>query len=84
MREHSVTLSSRSARVLPYFFTALSEKDIGRAVVRSRHTIHAYAKEIYKAFGVNSRAALMALALTHLTERLDDTEPTRAETVKHR
>ncbi|MEM8875154.1 MAG: LuxR C-terminal-related transcriptional regulator [Planctomycetota bacterium] len=66
--KHSTGLSDRVFEVLPYFLSGLSDRDIAKAVNRSPHTVHAYAKTIFRAFDVNSRSQLLAVAIRHLLE----------------
>jgi DNA-binding CsgD family transcriptional regulator len=37
------------------------EKQIAGKLKLSQHTVHGYVKEVYRRFGVNSRAELLAL-----------------------
>jgi DNA-binding NarL/FixJ family response regulator len=43
--------------------TGLPEKQIAEELGRSYHTIHEYVSAVFRKFGVNNRAALMALWL---------------------
>lgn len=56
-------LSPAGRRVLERLLSGLSEKDIAVALGHTPATVHTYVKTIYEQFGVNSRAALMALWL---------------------
>lgn len=50
-------------RVLKNLLTGLAEKQIAAELGQSYHTTHEYVTAIYRKFGVNNRAALMALWL---------------------
>ncbi|MEM8874258.1 MAG: LuxR C-terminal-related transcriptional regulator [Planctomycetota bacterium] len=56
----SPNLRPRLGLTLDELLTGKSEAEIAEAVHRSPHTVHANVKEIYRIFGVTSRAALMA------------------------
>lgn len=60
---NGTTLTSVERRVLQGLLSGLSEKRIAAAQGHSYHTTHQYVTAIYRKFGVNSRAALMALWL---------------------
>jgi len=47
-------------RVLEGLSRGLSEKQVAAALGLSRHSVHAYAKELHRRFGVNSRGELLA------------------------
>lgn len=49
--------------VLRELLTEKSEKEIAAALQQSVHTTHGHVKQIYRKFGVNNRAGLMALWL---------------------
>jgi DNA-binding CsgD family transcriptional regulator len=59
--KHPLTPAER--RVLSLLLTGLSEKLIADQLGRSYHTTHQWITSIYRKFGVNNRAALMALWL---------------------
>jgi len=50
-------------KVLQGLLTGLAEKEIAAALGQSYHTTHEYVSSIFRKFGVNNRAALMALWL---------------------
>ncbi len=56
-------LTPAERRVLHLLLTGLSEKLIAEQLERSYHTTHKSITSIYRKFGVNNRAALMALWL---------------------
>lgn len=59
----SSPLTPVERQVLQSLLTGLSEKAIASAQSQSYHTTHEYVTSIYRKFGVNNRAALMALWL---------------------
>ncbi|QGM44592.1 helix-turn-helix transcriptional regulator [Methylocystis heyeri] len=59
----STTLTAAERRVLNFLLTDTSEKDIGRQLSMASSTVHQYVIQIYRKFGVNSRAGLMSLWL---------------------
>jgi DNA-binding CsgD family transcriptional regulator len=56
-------LTPTERRVLHLLLTGLPEKLIAEQLERSYHTTHEWIMSIYRKFGVNNRAALMALWL---------------------
>jgi len=54
-------LTGRQREVLVHLLYGSCEKEIAAMLKRSVHTVHTYIKQIYSAFGVNSRGELMAL-----------------------
>ena len=56
-------LSRRAAQTLGELLSGLSEKEIADRMGLSAHTVHQYVKTVYRAFGVRSRAELMARCL---------------------
>ncbi|HEY8034107.1 MAG TPA: helix-turn-helix transcriptional regulator [Methylobacter sp.] len=56
-------LTPTERRVLHLLLTGLPEKQIAEQLERSYHTTHEWIMSIYRKFGVNNRAALMALWL---------------------
>ena len=56
-------LSPVHRRIVQLLLTGRSEKEISTEIGKSPHTIHKYITEIFRKFGVNSRAALAALWL---------------------
>lgn len=56
-------LTATEREVLGALLTGLTEKQIASARNQSPHTTHEYVKNIYRKYGVNNRAALMALWL---------------------
>lgn len=56
-------LSPTSRRVLKKLLTGMAEKQVATALNQPPATTHKYVKTIYERFGVNNRAALMALCL---------------------
>jgi DNA-binding CsgD family transcriptional regulator len=56
-------LTPAERRLLHLLLAGLSEKLIAEQLKRSYHTVHQHVSSIYRKFGVNNRAALMALWL---------------------
>ena len=56
-------LSRREFQTLGLLLDGLSEKEAARAMSLSVHTLHVHVKSIYRAFGVTTRAELMAMFL---------------------
>ncbi|HEY1685366.1 MAG TPA: helix-turn-helix transcriptional regulator [Tepidisphaeraceae bacterium] len=56
----SCGVSGRPREVLDYLQGGLSEKQISNILGLSRHTIHCHVKQIYRKFGVTSRAELLS------------------------
>lgn len=63
----ATTLTPTERMVLHLLLTGLSEKLIAAELGRSHHTVHEYITVIFRKFGVNNRAALMALWLGQST-----------------
>lgn len=59
----STPLTHVERQVLQGLLTGLAEKEIAAAQGQSFHTTHGYVGSIFRKFGVNNRAALMALWL---------------------
>lgn len=59
----SAPLTESERKVLEGLLTGLSEKQIAADTGRSFHTTHEYVTNIFRKFGVNNRASLMALWL---------------------
>lgn len=59
----ATSLTPTERRVLHLLLAGLPEKQIAAELERSHHTIHEYITGIFRKFGVNNRAALMALWL---------------------
>ena len=59
-------LTEAERKVLHKLLTGLSEKEIGKAIGRSFHTVHECVTSIFRKFGVNNRSALMTLWLGKL------------------
>ena len=59
----STPLTHVERQVLQGLLTGLAEKKIAAAQGQSHHTTHEYVSSIFRKFGVNNRAALMALWL---------------------
>lgn len=59
----STPLTSVERQVLQGLMTGLAEKEIAAAQDQSFHTTHEYVSSIFRKFGVNNRATLMALWL---------------------
>ena len=53
-------LRTRLRETLECLLAGYSEKEAAAALRLSRHTVHAYVKELYEEFGVTTRAELMA------------------------
>jgi DNA-binding CsgD family transcriptional regulator len=53
-------LSNRERDTLALLLQGLSEKQVARQLGLSPHTVHVYVKSLYQAFGVHSRAELLA------------------------
>jgi DNA-binding CsgD family transcriptional regulator len=60
-----VRLTARQQQTLQALLTGQSEKQIALMLGRSQHTVHTYVKSIYKAYGVSSRAELLARFLSN-------------------
>ena len=58
-----VAFTAAEQKILSLLLTDKSEKEIARELGRSFHTTHRHISEIFRKFGVNSRAGLMALWL---------------------
>ena len=59
----ATSLTPTERRVLHLLLTGLPEKLIAAELERSHHTVHEYITAIYRKFGINNRAALMAIWL---------------------
>lgn len=59
----STPLTAAERAVLQELLTGRPEKEIAAGLDKSHHTIHEYVTNIYRKFGVQNRAALMALWL---------------------
>lgn len=57
-------LSPRLRSVFDQLLTGRSEKQVALALKLRPHTVHTYAKGVYRQFNVNSRAELMSLFVT--------------------
>jgi DNA-binding CsgD family transcriptional regulator len=57
------TLSRRERETLTLLLAGASEKEIARQLGLSPHTVHGYVKALYRRFGANSRAQLLAHCL---------------------
>jgi len=58
-----VMLSRRREDTLQQLLLGRSEKEAANTLGISKHTVHVHVKAIYRAYGVSSRAELMALLL---------------------
>jgi DNA-binding CsgD family transcriptional regulator len=56
----AANLRPRERDTLDLLLKGLSEKEIASELDLSPHTVHVYAKKLYRAFGVRSRAELMS------------------------
>ena len=56
-------LSPRMRQTLELLLAGDSEKQAARKLKLSQHTVHVYAKSLYKHFGVSSRGELLARCL---------------------
>lgn len=56
-------LRPRLVRALEHLLAGQSEKEVARTIGVTRETVHQYVKEIYKHYGVRSRAELLARVL---------------------
>jgi len=59
----AASLRPRLVRTLEHLLAGQSEKEVARTIGVTRETVHQYVKEIYKHFGVSSRAELLARVL---------------------
>lgn len=59
-REPGPRLTPRTRQVYQQLMLGLSQKEIAVRLRMSPHTVHDHVKQVYTAFGVNSRAELMA------------------------
>lgn len=62
-------LSPRLRQTLERLLAGNSEKQIALTLHISRHTVHVYVKNLYKRFGVNTRAELLAQWVSGATRR---------------
>lgn len=62
----SSPLSPAERRTLTALLTGATEKEIGFSLDLSPHTVHQYAKSIYRKYGVKGRAGLMSLWLNRM------------------
>ncbi len=69
-------LSPRATQTLRELLGGASEKEIADRMGLSAHTVHQYVKSIYRAFGVRSRAELMARCLAPASPALTMRTPT--------
>lgn len=53
-------LSPAALEILPRAIRGLDDRTIGKEIGRSAHTVHDHMRQIYRVFGVSSRAALLA------------------------
>lgn len=58
-----VTLSPRQRQTLLLLLEGFCEKDAARRLGLSVNTLHIHVRSVYRRFGVNSRAELLALVL---------------------
>jgi len=71
LHEHSLLIASSplspaERRTLSSLLTGATEKEIGLNLDLSPHTVHQYAKSIYRKYGVKGRAGLMSLWLNRM------------------
>ena len=59
----SSILSRRERETYRYLLTSMSEGEIAEQMRLSSHTVHDYARKLYKKFNVKGRVGLMALVL---------------------
>ena len=62
-------LPRRQSQTLTLLLQGDAEKQIAAKLEISQHTVHVYIKSLYKRFGVNSRAELLALLLRRYAEQ---------------
>lgn len=62
-------LSRRAIETLHYLCQGSSEKQVAKALGLSRHTVHAYVKELHRKCGVNTRAELLSKVYQTLGEK---------------
>ena len=60
LRDTSAALSPRLGQTLTCLLAGHSEKEAAQQLGLSPHTVHVYVKELYRRFGVSSRAELLA------------------------
>ena len=53
-------LTRSQRRIYELLMEGLSEKEVATVVASSVHTVHNHTQAVYRVFGVNSRAELMA------------------------
>ena len=70
LNDHTITPGG------PGLLGGASEKEIADRMGLSAHTVHQYVKSIYRAFGVRSRAELMARCLAPASPALTMRTPT--------
>jgi DNA-binding CsgD family transcriptional regulator len=56
-------LTPREQEVLQWFLRGASEKEVANQLALSRHTVHTHTRALYMAYGVSSRAELLARCL---------------------
>jgi len=69
-------LAPREQDVLQGLLRGASEKEVAFELNLSRHTVHSYAKSIYSAYGVSSRAELLVRCLASPGGAVDPTHRT--------
>jgi DNA-binding NarL/FixJ family response regulator len=68
-------MSPRMLQTLELLSNGDAEKEVALKLGLSQHTVHVYVKALYRRFGVNSRAQLLAAVYTgarSLTEQTDE------------
>lgn len=60
----SSMLSNREIDTYRLLLTDLSENQIADRLKLSTHTVHDYARQLYRKFGVKGRVGLMAMVLS--------------------
>ncbi len=61
LARHERPCSPKHREIIPLLFSSMTEKDIAQTIGVSRGTAHGYIVDIYRNFGVNSRAELASL-----------------------
>ena len=73
--EAAARLTPRLREVLDGFLAGESEKQLARRLLLSKHTVHEYAKQIYRHLDVQTRGELLALFMTPMAEPAAEPAP---------
>src|SRR5438105_4018008 len=64
------SLSRRQRNTLSHLLDGDSEKEVAKVMGLSRHTVHVYVKQLYRHYGVRSRAELQSWFYKRVLELL--------------